>query len=49
MWESGNIISKGSAVHLVDKKAKEHSSLFIGIRLKLGIKLDNKCRGDCRE
>ena len=47
--DGGNIISEGGVVNFVDKNTKEGSSLFVGIRLKLRIDLDDECGGDCRE
>ena len=49
LWQERNIISEGCVVDLVNKKANEGGGLVLGIRLELGVKLDDECRGDCRE
>ena len=46
LWESGNIISEGGVVNLVDKDAKEGNGLIVGIGLELGVDLNDECRGD---
>jgi hypothetical protein len=49
MWEGGNVASEGGIVNLANKNAKEDGSFVVGIGLKLGVYLDDKCRGDCGE
>ena len=49
LGEGGNVAPKGGVVDLVNEEAKEGSSLVVRIRLELGIHLDDKCGGDCRE
>ena len=40
LWESGNIISKGGVVDLVNKNTKERGGFVARIRLELGVDLD---------
>ena len=49
LWRSGNVVSGGGIVDFVNKKAKEDGDLITGIGLEFGIKLDDKCGGNCRE
>ena len=49
LGESGNVCSEGGVVEPVKNKAKEGSSLIAGIWLELGVELDDKCGGYCRE
>ena len=47
--ESGNVISEGGVVHLVNKGAEECCSFFARIGLKLWIDLDDERGGDSRK
>ena len=40
--KSGGVATKGSVVDLMDKDAKEGGGLFVGIRLELGLDLDDE-------
>lgn len=40
LWESGNIISEGGVVDLVNKNTKERSGFVARIGLELGVDLD---------
>ena len=40
MWESGNIISEGGVVDLVNKNTKERGGFVARIGLELGVDLD---------
>jgi hypothetical protein len=45
--KSGNIVSEGGVVDLVDEDPKKGRGFVIRVRLKFGVDLDDKCRGDC--
>ena len=49
LWGSGDAASKRGVIDLVYKKAEEGGGLVVGIRLELGVDLNDKCGGDCRE
>ena len=49
LWESGNIVSEGGVIDLVDEDAKEGGSLVVGIRLKLRVDLNDKRGSHCGE
>jgi hypothetical protein len=49
LWESGNVVSEGGIIDLVNQNTKKGGGLVIGITLELGVDLNDKCGCDCRE
>ena len=43
MRESGDVVSEGGVVELINKKAKEGGSILVGIGLELGVDLNDEC------
>jgi len=46
---SGCVVTERSVVHLVDEDAEESGGLFVLIRLKLRMNLDDEGRSRCEE
>jgi hypothetical protein len=46
LWESGNVVSERGVIDFVDKDAEEGSSFVAGVRLQLGIDLNDESGGD---
>jgi hypothetical protein len=49
LWERGNVVPKGGIIDLVNEDTEEGGGLAVGIGLELGVELNDKCGGDCRE
>ena len=49
LWDSGDFISEGGIVNLVNKDTEECRGFVARIRLELGVDLDYERRRDCRE
>ena len=47
LWKSGNIVSKGGVVNLVEKDTEEGVGLRTRVGLALRVDLDDECGGDC--
>jgi len=47
--DRGNVVAESSIVDLVDEDTEESGGLVIGVRLELGVDLDDECGGDGRE
>ena len=45
LWDRRNVVAERGVVDLVDEDAEEGGSLFVWIRLELGLDLDDECRG----
>ena len=46
MWEGGRVVSERGVVDLVDEDAEEGGSLIAGVRLELGLNIEDKSGGD---
>ena len=43
LGNSGNVVTKGGVVDLIDEDSEKGSSLLARVRLKLRLDVDNKC------
>jgi len=46
VWYDRNVVAESGVVYLVNENAEESGGLFIWIRLKLGVDLDNEGRSN---
>ena len=46
LWNCGGIIAESGVIYLMDEDAEESGSLFVRVRLELGVDLDDEGRGN---